>query len=328
VDTRYFVRIEVPTLDDQGQDQRGTGGATGTGYPVGEHLILTARHVVIRQDERDRRYPIRVRWYSFPNWGEQADGVVELHEDDDQAIAWEGGEACDIALLRCPQVPESIKPGRFLGRLPSDGDRWKSIGFPRATRFAEGRTQNPFGGEIRVPHEPWFQIAEQYPPNQAEDWMGASGMPIFVKGRIVGVFTDSLIQIQSKGLALPIQPLLEGDAEFRRLVGYDEALEAEWREYRAAVGRKVAAELEKVPGAREALLVEQHIDCPAAHRSGVSDQEACQQLADTLLEMEFTDFVALASDLYRKLHGSSGSAEDEAAASHLPDRAPLGPCAL
>ncbi len=314
MDKDCFVRIEVPSVDDGGRNRKEPGGITGTGYPVGKNLILTTRHVVRPEKNRDKRFAIRIRWYSFGTWGAKSDGVVELDKDDGKNIVWESDEETDIALIHCPQTPESITPGRFLNRRPTDGDRFDSIGFPRATHFEQGPAQNSFRGEIRVPKEPWFEICDSHAPKSAEDWKGASGMPIFVEGGIVGVFSLSLEDI-SKGQAIPIQPLLEGNPDFRKWIGYDDQLETEWREYRETVSRDVAEYLERSSGVCDALL--RRVHCPAACKPGMSEREARELLSGALLEMEFADFAKLASDLYRKLCAPGGGEEDAAAAPEL-----------
>ncbi len=307
-----FVRVEVPTVDGGGQNCQEPGGITGTGYPVGNNLILTARHVVRPEKQRDQHHAIRIRWHSFAEWGVNSDGVIELDKDDKKTIVWESDKETDIALIHCPHAPMPIRSARFLNRLPIDDDRFKSIGFPRATRFGQSSSQNSFSGKIRVPNEPWFEICDTHAPRDTNNWMGASGMPIFVEGRITGVFSEVLTEIVGKGFAIPVQPLLESDPKFRELVGYDYQLETEWQEYRNQVAVEVKTDLEKSQKARIKLL--QMVDCPAANRSGISDKEACQLLSEALLEMAFIDFSELANDLYRKLSAPGGTQEDETAA--------------
>lgn len=217
MDERLFVRIEVPTLCDGSEDGGGTYGTSGTGYPVGEQLILTARHVVA-PEHRDDRYPIRVHWVKFPDFGDK--GRVTLDRDD-RAIVYLGtGEPDDIALLCCPRRPPDLTTPLWpWGPAPEQDDPYSSIGYPKATRLeAPGEavaapTQNRFDGKIRITAEPWFEITDLHAPSAAEHWSGASGMPIFVGDRIIGVFSAALEFIDGKGHALPVAPRLT-DAAF------------------------------------------------------------------------------------------------------------------
>ena len=71
MDRSLLVRIFVPTRE------KGVGN-TGTGYPVGRDLVLTARHVVEPPD-RDPKSPIQILWYDYPNAGPD-DGWYRLAE--------------------------------------------------------------------------------------------------------------------------------------------------------------------------------------------------------------------------------------------------------
>ncbi len=220
MDARLFVCIEVPTTRDGESLPDGRHCATGTGYPVGDDLIVTARHVV-EPTNRDPRLPIRVRWSQFPDFGDG--GAVALDPDDRQAIAYRGDCAAagdGIVLLRCPKRPPGVSCPAWPWGSASDpihGAAFRSIGYPAATRFADPatdaqrRTQHPFEGQVRTSAEPWFAITDVNPPD-ADAWRGASGMPIFVDGRIIGVFSYVLQQAHGTAHALPIAPLLNDSA--------------------------------------------------------------------------------------------------------------------
>ncbi|MCF1182032.1 hypothetical protein L0E83_01100 [Marichromatium gracile] len=263
MDVRYFVRIEVPTFRNETDDGGGTHGVTGTGYPVGRDLILTALHVVKRKN-RDDRYPIRIRWVCFPEFGEG--GRVELDSNDAVAIAYPAKNEAEqnddgIALLRCPSRPPEMKvPPWAWSSILLAGKAYRSIGYPSATEFkdpdtgAPMPTQNVFQGEIRVSAESWFEITEPSDPKTAEGWKGASGMPIFVGDKIVGVLSACPIQVNAKGHAIPIAPLLN-DPAFKALFEDESLFDEHWNGQREKTRDEVARILRGSP-----MLLEQMRD--------------------------------------------------------------------
>jgi hypothetical protein len=130
-----LVRIFVPTRDDRGGDGRGEVGVTGTGYPVGPDLVLTARHVIAPPD-RDRNYPIEVLWYYHPEAGPD-EGWYKLPKDDD-CVVWRSAGNLDAALLRSPRPP-GVRGCGFVSREQSRDGEWSSMGFPRAAKTAKER---------------------------------------------------------------------------------------------------------------------------------------------------------------------------------------------
>jgi hypothetical protein len=94
VNRALLVRLFVPTESDK-------IGITGTAYPVGKDLILTAWHVVEPPD-RDARIPISALWYSYPAVGPD-NGWYPLAQD---CVVWRGKGDLDAALLQCPRPPE------------------------------------------------------------------------------------------------------------------------------------------------------------------------------------------------------------------------------
>ncbi len=88
-----LVAVFVPTTDEAGTDFDGQSGQLATGYPVGENLILTARHVPQPEppNYRDERYPIKIRWDSYKN-----SGWIEI---EDIVLARSGRVGCGAASL-------------------------------------------------------------------------------------------------------------------------------------------------------------------------------------------------------------------------------------
>jgi hypothetical protein len=103
MDKDLIVAIFAPTTTGKNT------GVVGTGYPVGEDLILTSRHVV-EPENRNPRVPIRIRWfYDKPTSGE-APGWVQIEKAD---LVWIGEGNLDAALIRCRR-PESL--GQYRAR--------------------------------------------------------------------------------------------------------------------------------------------------------------------------------------------------------------------
>ncbi len=163
-------------------------GVIGTGYPIAEDLILTSRHVV-EPEQRDKNYPLCVRWHHLNDQNED-DGWQKVLEDD---LVWVGKGELDAALIRCPRPPKAVEKGWSWGRVvnkkPKAHTDWQSTGFSRATRYREVRKSGQFSGgvESMADDDNYFEITVTAPPDKEGLWAGASGMPVFVNGEILGV---------------------------------------------------------------------------------------------------------------------------------------------
>jgi hypothetical protein len=212
-----LVEIFVPTLDDRGGDGGGSVGAIGTGYPVAHDVILTARHV-IDQPDRDDNYPIAVRWYDYPDAGPSA-GWFDLKRED---VIWRKDEV-DAVLLRCPRPPAVERyPGMLSAEAPPQGDGWHSAGFPAAAKRADRRAPANFAGKMHSMSPSWqyFEVDVDASPDNEKGWKGASGMPVFSRGKIFGVAKEVPLHFSSKKLhVVPAFRLLE-DEDFAKKIGY------------------------------------------------------------------------------------------------------------
>lgn len=220
-----IIAIFAPTTD--------TGkmpGCVGTGYPITDDLILTARHVV-EPTNRNRQEPILVRWfYDEPTTGKPPVWIPIKEKDD---LVWKGKGNLDAALIRCPRPAHlrGFSLPRLTGRKPTQGDCWESSGFARANKRAEVREPGEFGGTVRTMAQAasYFEIIENAEPIAEEQWMGVSGMPVFVGSEILGVVKHVTRNYKGKKLkAVPTWRLLRDDS-FKKWLGGDEAAERRQR---------------------------------------------------------------------------------------------------
>jgi hypothetical protein len=226
MDKSLLVRIFVPTLDADKRDGGGRVGAVGTGYPVAQDVILTARHV-LEPDDRDDRYPIAVCWHDYPDAGPAA-GWYELTKPDD--IIWIGQGELDAALLRCPRPPGASRyRGLVAEEAPRQGARWNSAGFPRAAKRDDVREHASFAGRMHsmTSKRTYFETDVDVSPSEEEDWKGASGMPIFAENtvKILGVAKEVPRKFKSERLHATAACKLLKDDGFRKAIGYADQLD-------------------------------------------------------------------------------------------------------
>lgn len=221
MDPNLLVRLFVPTRNERGRDGRGKVGETGTAFPVGNDLILTARHVVEPED-RDKKYPIQALWYDHPNAGPD-EGWYSLPND---CVVWRGVGELDAALLRCPRPPAVRHFGLVSEEQPRYGLRWSSAGFPRASVTDKSREHASFGGEMyAMPSTAsYFELDVRAPPSEEEDWCGSSGMPICRENSrvIIGVAKEVPRKFAAHKIhATPTWKLL-AEPSFRKAIGFDD----------------------------------------------------------------------------------------------------------
>jgi hypothetical protein len=225
MDRSLLVRIFVPAQKKRAASGRGGGsGKCGTGYPVSERHVLTARHVVCCEG-RDTTQPISLRWADYPDAGPNG-GCFKVGGDK---IVWED-EGLDAALIECPRPAKVRGHGILLEQPPRDGVPWVGCGFPQAAKYTDGRTPASFGGttyrSLPGTNSFKFELDVRVSPEEDELWAGASGMPVCRENSriVIGVVRAVAPNVRSqKLLATPSSALL-AVPKVRQLLGYDDAM--------------------------------------------------------------------------------------------------------
>lgn len=162
--------------------QNGRSASRGTGFLVGDGLVLTALHVVADRTQLSLApYPGEIV-LTFPG------GTVKAAIDERY---WD--RLADWALLRCPSMP-SIRPLPF-AELRDDGMNWETYGFPDANPGGMA-----IGGRVTDHHgalegNPALQLFSQ----EAAAGLGApvrglSGSPVIVQNAVVGLLRFALMK--------------------------------------------------------------------------------------------------------------------------------------
>ncbi len=290
MDKSLLVAVFVPTTDAVGTDHKGREGAIATAYPVAPDLILTARHLFHPDPPafRDQRYPVKVRWHYYRQHPDaDPHGWIPLPED---AMIWPGTAELDAVLLRCPRPPGAVGWGIVSEEPPTDDMNWVSEGFPRASAYDALRSPSSFAGACfsKAAGEHYFELSALAPPEAEEDWRGASGMPIFVGRRILGVAQRVPMKFGAERLhATPCRKLI-ADPQFRDALGFDDR-QAQIAEVRRKLTKHLAAA--SVTSLAQALEAEEQL-------TGLEPADQAQALARCLLESD----IRLAIDALRRAH--------------------------
>jgi hypothetical protein len=283
-----IVEIFVPIEGSDGYE-----GCIATGYPIARDRILTARHPLYPDDgpARDPSHPIEVRW-RCPD----ADGDWQPV----RAIAWENAR-WDLALLDCPLPPRvAANPGFPCESPPDDGMRWTSVGFPRVAGRRNDRRE-PFNMQGHVysalTGAERFAVSEEAGPSREDAWKGASGAPVFVDWRILGVIVSVPADLSAKRLdAVPLWRVLREEPAFREQIGFDERkrrYDQAWRDRLAHAGAAPDDQADK------ALLNQVFI---SYRWEGDRHSAAVRDLADKLTRYGFR---VVLDSLYYEEHGTS-----------------------
>lgn len=170
-----LVAIWTPTTDGKGE--------TGTGFPIAPDLVMTARHVVCPKN-RDLARSIEINWWhSKEDW--------KKVESDDTAVVWQC-EKYDVAVLKVQRPRDREGVVSLAPKKPVDHASWASAGFSRADVRDGIQYAGSFCGIVMSMAEGdrFFEITAEAPPAVEGGWKGASGMPIVVDGRLLGVCSE------------------------------------------------------------------------------------------------------------------------------------------
>lgn len=299
-----LVTVFVPTTDERSTDFQGGRGNIATGYPVGPHHILTARHVLYPEPPlfRDNRYVVKVRWH-YHRQHKDADqhGWIRLAHDA-KAIVWPdvdaletapGADDLDALLLHCPRPDSAVGWRELSNERPSGDMSWESEGFPLATKYDAIRNPCSFGGSCfsKAPEENFFELSAEAAPESEDDWRGASGMPIFVGRRIIGIARRVPKRFGAEKLhATPCWKLLADDG-FRAALGIDERKTVLDR-----VRRWLCTTLDQ--DCTEALAEPLGANAEIA---GLELRKKAEKLSDRLLETDVRDAIKALRKAHRSL---------------------------
>ncbi|MDN5850577.1 MAG: hypothetical protein L0H63_13225 [Nitrococcus sp.] len=258
-------------------------GVWGTGYPVANDHILTARHVIEPVDANTKKptqvvWPIQVCWHHATE-----DRWVNIQKEN---VVWMGDGDLDAALIHCPR-PKSLAhydPGYVVQRMPGATDEWQSSGFARADKRNDKRPPGHYRGQVYTMAEPdpFFQIDVAAKPERKELWKGASGMPVFVGVELLGVVKEVPDNFNGQKLnAVPSWRLLK-DKDFSAKLGIDdkERLEKSARE----LLHRLLKRSDEVTRSLAAAL-SGDLDVPDEQNLPCADMAHCrEQVVDALLE--------------------------------------------
>ncbi|HHJ21173.1 MAG TPA: serine protease [Gammaproteobacteria bacterium] len=184
LNTEYCVEIRAPL--------KTTGSNFGSGYSLGLHWVITARHVLFDKTV-DETKPIEIRW-----WNEtETDWKGEPLPVDRDQIVWQN-MAHDIALIRC-EIPYKNVPaawGLILQHRPDGNSTCDCAGYLSHLKNGNNgqRRKTPVGtlgksnSAATSAHINGLNVILE----EGELWEGFSGSPVFSMstGQFFGIVTD------------------------------------------------------------------------------------------------------------------------------------------
>lgn len=201
--------------------KRTDGGIrTGTGFPLGANLLLTARHV-IEFDERDKTKPITVDWQDV--------GKSVVIEPNDIKFEFDGGEQLDVVLLCC-SIPEvDITHAILETEKIISKNNWETLGFPKVNGFQRKGATGTFSVDsadstIDLTLDDTIDKEILNANNIEHGWGGMSGAPVFCiktqKLQAIITIHNQWMQKQLIGVSIPYLMKLP---DFRKALGLNDA---------------------------------------------------------------------------------------------------------
>ncbi|WP_339136580.1 MAG: hypothetical protein WGN25_01720 [Candidatus Electrothrix sp. GW3-4] len=286
-----IITIFVPTK--QGTDGS-TEGKIGTGYPVAEDLILTARHTV-RPEQGNGE--IQVRWHHLFDKYDPDNGWITLSVED---IVWEGEGKLDAALLRCPRPEKALGKGwgMIADKKPSVAKIWYSLGFSKATRYDNLREPDDISGttESMADGADHFSLNVTSNPENPAMWKGTSGMPVFVGNEILGLVCRVPGNFSGKKLhAIPTWKMFEDEA-FQKQLGLDKRQEylTEIKDAIARILRDSGMEAKEDSRCPARLLADK-LNLPWCGK------KSCTPVAEELLKLHIEILFTVLGEIRRKM---------------------------
>ena len=187
MDRRRLADVRAGTADRQ--------RSGGSGYLVGQRLVLTCRHVVA--DEQGRPWPRLEVWLGHPGDGprRRADAVVAwVHPDRDAALLRIEGEPLSGGGL--------VRWGWFAGPDPVP---YTGLGYPEFADYDSGRGVEQLDGTLpplSSGSDGAYVLNQGPAPETAAGrvWPGVSGAAVFCQSLLIAVVTEDDLQFGNRRL--------------------------------------------------------------------------------------------------------------------------------
>ena len=287
-----IAKVEVPTTvkDDAGE----LCNAIGTAYPLHDGWVITTRHVLYPKDKHGNSL-LNPEGKRVLSW--QHGNAEPYHWCENSTIEFEC-ERTDIALLKA-DTPEGVKAVIPCFNPPAAGEKWGSIGYPKAGKTSEKeRVKTPEHHEFLADTNEYYQgLKTGESLADVSLWKGMSGAPVFRLGmnELAGVITKANENFPERLVMTSVAWLLaEGNCPGFREVVFQQSLaetllpEAKLAdEFELWLTNNITAEL-KALQVKSVVLHEQLLSVlDGSNPVDTASDEANRFIAAKLLEKDF-----------------------------------------